>query len=293
LRFFLFRINNLILFINKLFPSFYRPTSFPYVSGDTFRKMANFVLEERKSFKTSDVKTNDIIFVDGDLIETFFEKFHNRISQKYILITHNSTKTIDQEFEKLIDNKIIHWFAENLTIRNNKKFSALPLGLENKKYLKNGETNSYKRVSIKKDKLVLCSFATQTNKEERQGLYDIALENKNIDIDIFDNHKEYIENLSKYKFNLCPSGAGLDTHRFWESLMVMTIPIVKSNYLIENLVSHNFPILVVEDWSDLSHFDTNFYNTFYSEKEKKFKNASYKDFNYWKDMILSKKLESK
>tara|TARA_A100001015_G_scaffold160061_1_gene177837 strand:+ start:280 stop:1050 length:771 start_codon:yes stop_codon:yes gene_type:complete len=255
--------------------------------------MANFVLEEKKSFNTSDVKTNDIIFVDGDFIETFFEKFHDHISQKYILITHNSTKTIDHEFEKLIDNKIIHWFAENLTIRNNSKFSPLPLGLENKKYLKNGETSSYKREDLKKDRLVLCSFATQTNKEERQGLYDIAMGNENIDVNLFNNHKKYIENLSVYKFNLCPSGAGLDTHRFWESLMVKTIPIVKSNYLIENLVSHKFPMLVVEDWSELNQFDIKFYNTFYNEKENQFKNAAYKNFDYWKNIILSKKIESK
>jgi len=254
--------------------------------------MANFVLEEKKSFKPNDVKTNDIIFVDGDFIETFFEKFHNRISEKYILITHNSTKTIDQEFEKLVDDRIIHWFAENLTVQNNKKFTALPLGLENKKYLKNGETSSYEKkaetINIPKDKLVLCSFATQTYKEERQGLYDIALENKYIDINISNNHKKYIEKLSEYKFNLCPSGAGLDTHRFWESLMVNTIPIVKSNYLIKNFESYNLPILVVEDWFELSNFDSKFYNSFYKEKEDNFKNATYKNFDYWRELILSK-----
>ena len=117
--------------------------------------------------------------------------------------------------------------------------------------------------------------------------------NENIDVNIFNNHKKYIENLSVYKFNLCPSGAGLDTHRFWESLMVKTIPIVKSNYLIENFVSHKFPMLVVEDWSELNQFDTKFYNTFYNEKENQFKNAAYKNFDYWKNIILSKKIESK
>ncbi len=255
--------------------------------------MANFILEEKKSFKPNDVKTNDIIFVDGDFVETFFEKFHNRITENYILITHNSTKNINQEFEKLVDNKIIHWFAENLIIENNKKFSALPLGLENKKYLKNGEISSYKkkdrRINKQKDKLILCSFSTQTFKEERQRLYDIALENKYIDINIYNNHKKYIEKLSEYKFNLCPSGAGLDTHRFWESLMVNTIPIVKSNSLIKNFESHNLPMLVVKDWLELSSFDSKFYNSFYKEKEKNFKNAAYKNFDYWRELILSKK----
>ena len=247
--------------------------------------MANFILEEKKSFNPNKVKKNDIVFVDGNFIDVF-EKLHDQISEKYILITHNSIKTIDQKFEKFLDDKIVHWFAENLTVQNNNNFSALPLGLENKKYLKNGETLSFKKlgqtVNIKKNKLVLCSFATQTNKEERQNLYDIALENKCIDIGIYKNHKIYIDKLSKYKFNLCPSGAGLDTHRFWESLMVNTIPIVKSNNLIKNFESHNIPMLVVKDWLELLDFDSNFYNSFFKEKEILFKNVKYNSFDYWK-----------
>lgn len=123
-------------------------------------------------------------------------------------------------------------------------------------------------------------------------MYDVALENNCIDIGIFKNHKIYIEQLSKYKFNLCPSGAGLDTHRFWESLLVNSIPIVKSNNLINNFESHNIPMLVVKDWSELLKFDSSFYNAFYYEKEIFLKNANYNNFDYWKELILSKKLEN-
>jgi hypothetical protein len=257
--------------------------------------MSNFILEEKKSFNPKKVKVNDIVFIDANFIEFFFEKLHDQILEKYILITHNSIKTIDEKFEKFIDDKIIHWFAENLTVQNNKNFSALPLGLENKKYIKNGETRSYKKigqtVKIQKNKMVLCSFATQTNKGERQSLYNIALENNCIDIDVYKNHRIYIEKLSKYKFNLCPSGAGLDTHRFWESLIVKTIPIVKANNLVKNFESHNIPMLVVEDWSELLNFDSNFYNSFFKEKEIFFKNAKYNNFDYWKELILSKKIK--
>ena len=71
--------------------------------------------------------------------------------------------------------------------------------------------------------------------------------------------------------------------------MVNTIPIVKSNYLIKNFESYNLPILVVEDWFELSNFDSKFYNSFYKEKEDNFKNATYKNFDYWRELILSKK----
>ena len=31
----------------------------------------------------------------------------------------------------------------------------------------------------------------------------------------FKTHKEYTKNLAKFKFNLCPNGNGVDTHRIW------------------------------------------------------------------------------
>ena len=48
-------------------PNIFRPSSKPYLSGDSLRKYANFIFDETQSFNPNDVKENDIIFVKTDL----------------------------------------------------------------------------------------------------------------------------------------------------------------------------------------------------------------------------------
>jgi hypothetical protein len=51
-------------------------------------------------------------------------------------------------------------------------------------------------------------------------------------------------------FVISPEGAGMDCHRTWEAILLGCIPIIKRNPitpLVENL-----PVLIVEDWSQVS-----------------------------------------
>ena len=43
--------------------------------------------------------------------------------------------------------------------------------------------------------------------------------------------KDYIAKLGEYQFVLCPPGVGTDTHRFWETILVGSIPIVETSTL--------------------------------------------------------------
>ncbi len=59
--------------------------------------------------------------------------------------------------------------------------------------------------------------------------------------------RDYIQELSKHKFAICPPGKGIDTHRTWEALMVGTIPIVLSSPI--DKMFEGLPVLIVEDYS--------------------------------------------
>jgi len=51
---------------------------------------------------------------------------------------------------------------------------------------------------------------------------------------------------------LCPEGNGLDTFRFYEALMLGTIPIVRRNSLAAPLYERHFKaVVVVDEWSDV------------------------------------------
>jgi len=55
--------------------------------------------------------------------------------------------------------------------------------------------------------------------------------------------------MSQHKFLAAPRGNGVDSHRFWEALLLGVIPIVKSSVL-DDLYS-NLPTVIVDDWNDV------------------------------------------
>jgi len=54
----------------------------------------------------------------------------------------------------------------------------------------------------------------------------------------------------QYSFELCPEGNGLDTHRFYEALLLNTIPIVKRGALTP--LYEKFPCVIVDEWKDIT-----------------------------------------
>jgi hypothetical protein len=89
----------------------------------------------------------------------------------------------------------------------------------------------------------------------------------------------------KYKFILSPEGAGLDCHRTWEAVIVGIIPIVKSSSIDE--IYQDLPILVVNDWNELS---VEFLNEQYQIINENIKNNKYNydklKLSYWTDKII-------
>ncbi len=269
----------------NVFPRIYRPSSKPYISGDSFRKMANHIFDETTGFKPEEVKEGDVIFLKSDSINIYFNYFHSQINNRYILITHNSDFIIEEKHRKLFDNKIIHWFGQNLNFPIDKNFSLLPIGLENKRYLNNGVLSHFKRYQNEiKTSLILSSFNEGTNKE-RSIVQEIIKKNKLVTNKKFPNHKTYIKHMSTFKYNVCPPGNGLDTHRIWESLMVNTIPIVVKTKFTSNLEKLGIPGLYLDKWSDLNNFNDEELNNFYKEMTEKNNFKTFLFFDFWKDRI--------
>lgn len=282
------KILNILL---KRFTSLYRPSSEPYISGDTFRKFSDHIYDESKKFSPKRVKTNDIIFVKTELISNFFKNMNPYIESRYILISHNSDNEISSLEIKYMDKKIIHWFAQNLNTKKGKDYSPIPIGIENLRYQINGVLKDFDiEIPLRKKNYIASSFSTTTNQKIRENLNSVLLENENIKTISASNHKEYILSLSDYMFNLCPEGNGHDTHRIWESLLVETIPIVVKSEFTQNLVTLNFPILLLNNWEDLNEISKKELEAIY-KNELKMKNFNdVVTFDYWKNIINRKKI---
>ncbi len=271
----------------KYLARYFRLSSYPYVSGDTFRNFSKFIYDEHTSFNPEILKNKDIVFVKTDLIEDYFENVHPKIKVRYVLISHNSDEQINSQHKKYLDSKIIHWFAQNLVEEFADNVSVIPIGLENRWYLNNGKLRTLKRfenIKYNKDLLVLSAFNPETNRERFELLESIK-SNKLINKPETNKKTEYLDYVSRSKFMLCPEGNGPDTHRVWESLLFESIPVMKKSKFTKILEKSDIPILTLNDWAEIKYLDSKILNNFYEQNKVRFNSNKYSYFSFWGEKI--------
>lgn len=215
------------------------------------------------------------VFIYTHLLEFFQESLLDFITTPLEIVCHNSDHVFDETFRKILDNKYItKVYAQNLNIIDS-KCKLIPIGVANAMW-KHGNINSVaqvtKTMSVDKPKLIYINVNPNTFDYRKIVLKHCQSQFKSI---CFGNlqFKDYLEELSKYKFSLCIRGNGIDTHRFWESLYLHVIPIIINNSetncdgFVENLRKLNVPFLEIKNLSDLNKKTCeNFYSTFNSNQ---------------------------
>lgn len=105
--------------------------------------------------------------------------------------------------------------------------------------------------------LVISHFNAQ-NSEERSLLQTYLEENKDMETYRLLNVpiEEFLDEIGKGFFSVCPQGNGYDSYRFWESLSVGSIPLVLTTPFVEKLMEQHpeIPFMILNEWSDLSSF---------------------------------------
>lgn len=232
-----------------------RASSAPYISGDTFRSEADFIYDETStSFDPALVKAQDVIFVKGDMVESFFESKHSEIENPYILITHNSDESLPGKFASYLDDsKIIVWFSQNVDGYQHEKLIPIPIGIANQ-YWEHGSIKTlnvlkHMRKNINRPFLLVMNFAASTH-PERQVVQELFEKEYYC---FRRSKKKYIAYLTDFalaKFILSPRGNGLDCHRTWEALYMGAVPIVKTSPL--DPMFKDLPVLIVKDWKEIN-----------------------------------------
>lgn len=122
---------------------------------------------------------------------------------------------------------------------------ALPLGT-------NGQVES---ILQKTRPLGISFLLNYIGNPKREEFFDFINKHPEIQVHCLERagFQEYCTTLSTCLFSTCPMGEGFDTYRFWESLMVGTIPIVKDHPFYETLLEYypNLPIIRLKAWDDL------------------------------------------
>jgi hypothetical protein len=261
-----------------------RESSYPYISGDSFRAIANFVIDEKKlPFDPNLVKDGDIIFLNGDYLDFFFNTIHPRINAHYILLTHNSDYPIPGPFPHMLnEKKLIAWFGQN-TDRQHPKLFALPIGLANKHWPW-GTTHALDVIKsnismYEKKHLSYMNFSTYTNvhRPELNTFFEHCS---------FCYHAprkpylNYLEDMAESKFIVSPPGTGIDCHRHWEALLVGAIPIIQHSSI--DPLFDELPVILINDWNEITE---NFLNNKYTELSSKKFNYDRLYAQYWIDKI--------
>lgn len=280
-----------------------RPTSEPFVSGDTFRKYCDHVLDiKNPNLDPSKVKKGDIIFLStfdynekpsSKFIVNFFEKHAPLIKNKYILCTHNSTAVIKESFKKYCDSEnLFAWFAHNVEYKH-PKLIPIPLGLENELWgRKYTDQINYLRKNISdisKEYLLYMNFSIHTNPSSRKPIYDLFASKDFCHVTSRMNLDKYLVDICKAKFVVSPPGSAPDCHRVWESLYLGVIPVIKESLL--NSIYEDLPVLIVDNWNTVTE---EFLEKKYIEMSHKSYNTEKLFIDYWigvfkkyKDMCIN------
>lgn len=243
--------------------------SLPFISGMGYRKICDFVYDEFYKFNINEViQFDDMkIFVKTDYLFEFIHYILPHINKKFVLYTHNSDQSIDNRHIGILNNNyLIKWFAQNVNIYNDKLFS-IPIGLANRRW-PHGNIEILNKIineNNKKENMVYCNIDVNTNIIERTDCLNNILPIKNSEKVSFE---EYLRIVSKSFFIISPNGNGIDCHKTWESLYLKSIPIVTNSINIS--FYKDYPILIIDNWSDLKNIELN--ENLYYKIIKKYEN---------------------
>ena len=265
-----------------------RPSSYPFISGDTIRKVADHIWESRsKEFLADDIDEGDIIFCESELFEELSTKVLSRTSVPIVLILGNSDKNhtiLEMKKTRLhLGSKI---FAQNM-MDEKSGIEVLPIGIENAWRSKNGLLSSRKlrRASnFRRKYRIMWGFNIGTNPIER-GEASRSLKRNSIADEIMNvSPKKHQSLLSEYAFVASPPGNGLDTHRTWEAMYFKCVPIVLRSFMTSRYESLGLPIWVIDSFEVLENVDEAFLVAKHNEfKEKFHSEAIWAD--YWIRLI--------
>lgn len=269
---------------NKFFSV--RPSSKPFLSGDTYLEVSSRKYLGEKGFK---INPGDIVFCGITKLLEFQEKVLIKNISPFVLITHHGDDLVDEKYIEVINHPyLIHWYAQN-SILKYPKITTIPIGLEDAWRHNNGIVSDFKRLrkkQVPKKPHILYGFNPITNLRVRPYVLEIMKKSK-VTHEVKSLSREYRKELNRAMFVASPEGNGIDCHRTWEALYLRTIPIVVGEFYSN---FPGFPGLVLEKWDDILQLTEEELVLIYEERILMLEKYDCIWHSYWMDKIRAKAL---
>jgi hypothetical protein len=209
-------------------------------------------------FPNMQFSSGNIVFCKIDAILSFFERLR-LTRRKIILVSGQGDLPCDAFRQSFMPENVYHWFATNVTFPN-KRVTSLPLGLgspNSPTTLTEKQILDAKNSGIASEAWLYVNFRADTNPAERRLPYEYFKKiSKTSSWVTFETPSErgvnndYLRQLVRHRFVLCPPGNGIDTHRMWEALLAGVTPVVKRSPAMEPF--SKLPIIFVDDFREIS-----------------------------------------
>ena len=200
-----------------------------------------------KEVKPEDEKYVNSLMSRSDLLElcsTFPQ-------MKFIIFTNLEDTPTDQYIFSSIPENVLCVSAVNALAHGGKVIPA-PYGVQRKMSRLDTRIDQLKNAMGKNLDPPLQFYINHNDNShgERKGLKDLfrnwaTVEDQRVD------YTNFLLNLARHKFVLCPRGNAIDCHRNWEVLYMKRVPVMKRDSYLEELFK-NYPVLFVDKYSDIT-----------------------------------------
>ena len=232
-------------------------------SEDFYKGAGVSRLHDKNSINPLEVKDGDIVFVKTDYIYhgQFQKVILPKIKNNFTLISGISSFDVTKgsEISSIINNPFLKkWYCTNAPRNLSQKIIPIPIGFEEKERAGGNQDaikelyQNKKSFKNKKDKILLPYHTASTNPDRAALLKTLS------SLDFVEvqeeklSFKKYLSLLNEYKFVICLEGSGQDLHRFYETLLVGSIPIAIDNSITALFEYWKVPGIFLENWDSLN-----------------------------------------
>ena len=203
-----------------------------------------------------EVKEDDKHYVNSLMADSnLLELCSHFSSMKFIIFTNLEDTPIDDFIFNSIPENVVCISAVNAIAHGGKVIPA-PYGIQRKMTPADDRIErlgSAMRAGVGPSMFKLLYVNHNDNShEDRVGLKDMFRDQEWVNVDEQRvDYYNFLLNLAKHKFVLCPRGNAIDCHRNWEVLYMRRVPVMMTDpYLLE--LFKDYPVLFVDKYSDIT-----------------------------------------
>lgn len=215
----------------------------------------NTHLYKHQPFDLNTIKFGDIIYIKCDLVNHFIKCTYPRIHTSVILLSGvGDTPVIfdDSMISILNDDKLIAWGGHNI-LCDHPKIIHIPTGVPHPIFIDHNILNNSIKTKVEfnnKNSKVFIRYMSKTHISRSIDLDHLSKNDIYTIINQKQPYSDYLQSINENKFVLFIRGNGYDTHSFWETLLMGSVPILLTS--CRDKFYSQFPCIIVNSYDEIN-----------------------------------------